>query len=285
MREVLVAVFDTVAKADQAVHALEAAGISRTAIRRCNRDDPMFRHLNTQTTTQTISTTEPRETQSRGFWAWLLGEDEPSDWRDPTYAESDQLYGRTIERGNTVVAVYADPVDAERVMRLLADQLPIDVRDVGAETGMAAGDTTAAMQERRGAEDTTAAMRGTEERIPLAEEEVEIGKRRVEQPVRVHRYVTQRPVEQDVTLRDERVTIERRPASGTADPAAFQERTVEVREAHEEPTVTRRAKADEEVVVRREATERTERVQETARQEKVEIERDDKIGTSHDRTP
>lgn len=260
MREVLVAVFDTVTNADQAVRALEAAGISSTAIRRCDRDDPMLAHLHTKPTTQTVST-EPRET--RGFWAWLLGEEEPNDWRDPAYGDSDRLYGRTIERGNTVVAVYADPVDVDRVMRLLADQMPIDVRDAGpadAATGMTA-------------EGTTSSMHGKEERIPLAQEEVEIGKRRVEEPVRVHRYVTQRPVEQDVTLRDERVTIERRPASGAADPAAFQERTVEVREAHEEPTVTRRTKADEEVVVRRETGERTERVHETAREEKVEVDR------------
>ena len=55
------------------------------------------------------------------------------------------------------------------------------------------------------------ARSSAEEVIPLAEEQIEVGKRTVDRGVtRVRRYVVERPVEQEVTLRGERVTIERR---------------------------------------------------------------------------
>ena len=64
--------------------------------------------------------------------------------------------------------------------------------------------------------------------IPLAEEQVEIGKRRVDDATRIRRYVVETPVERQVTLRDETVEIERRrPVEGTSpDAGAFEERTV-----------------------------------------------------------
>jgi stress response protein YsnF len=65
-----------------------------------------------------------------------------------------------------------------------------------------------------------------------------------------------------VKLRDERVIVERRPASGTvgSDVGAMQERVFEVTERHEEPVVEKRAREAEEVVVRKEADERVETV-------------------------
>ena len=75
------------------------------------------------------------------------------------------------------------------------------------------------------------AARGTEEVIPLAEENLEIGKRTVDRgTTKVRRYVVETPVEREVTLHGERVTIERRaPLEGTVSGRAFEERTVEVR--------------------------------------------------------
>jgi uncharacterized protein (TIGR02271 family) len=87
--------------------------------------------------------------------------------------------------------------------------------------------------------------------------------------------VVERPVEQQVTLHDERVEIERRrPADQrAADAGAFEERVVEVHESTEEPVVNKTAAVAEEVVVRREATERRETVRDTVRKEDVEIDR------------
>jgi uncharacterized protein (TIGR02271 family) len=90
---------------------------------------------------------------------------------------------------------------------------------------------------------------------------------------RVRRYVLETPVERDVTLHGERVTIERRqPISGVgARGGAFEERTVEVRETEEVPVVEKTARVVEEVAIRKEATERTETVRDTVRREEVEV--------------
>ncbi len=115
---------------------------------------------------------------------------------------------------------------------------------------------------------------GTEEVIPLAEEQLEVGKRVVDRGVtRVRRYVVERPVEQDVTLRGERVMIERRrPIETTSAPGrAFEERVVEVHETEEVPVVAKTARVVEEVAIRKEETKRTEKVQDTVRREDVEV--------------
>jgi stress response protein YsnF len=62
---------------------------------------------------------------------------------------------------------------------------------------------------------------GNEEVIPVAEEELRIGKRDVSHGrVRVRSYVVETPVSEQVSLREENVHIERRPAdraiSGTS---------------------------------------------------------------------
>jgi uncharacterized protein (TIGR02271 family) len=114
-----------------------------------------------------------------------------------------------------------------------------------------------------------------DETIPLAEEQVQVGKERVERPVRVRRFVVERPVEQQVNLRDERVEIEHRPAQGTPVGAdAFEERTLEVHESHEIPMVNKTGKVTEEAVVRREGTERTETVRDTVRKEEIDVDRE-----------
>ena len=124
-------------------------------------------------------------------------------------------------------------------------------------------------------------LSGTTERdevIPLAEEQVEIGKRRVDHATRIRRYVVETPVERQVTLRDETVEIERRrPVEGTSpDAGAFEERTVEVHTSSEQPEVTKTANIAEEVVVRKTVTERPETIRETVRKEQVEVNEDDR---------
>jgi len=113
-----------------------------------------------------------------------------------------------------------------------------------------------------------------DEVIPLAEEHLEVGKRTVDRgTTRVRRYVVEKPVEQNVTLHGERVTIERRsPVEGTtAAGGAFEERTIEVRETEEVPVVQKTARVVEEDAIRKEATERTETVKDTVRREEVEV--------------
>jgi len=296
MLEVMVAVFETVARADSAVRALESANIPSSAIRRYHKDDPSIpttstgqsytgSQANRQSGVHYDENADRTQTSGGGFWSWLLGEEgTTSDWRDPSYDEShDRMYSQSVGSGNVVVAVYTEQTDADRVMRLLADQHPVTLEDTGSSDTSAqrtASAATATSAQRTTSTTQTDAPLGRahretdrEETIPLAEEELEVGKRRVEKPVQVRRYVVERPVEKTIPLRDERVEIERRPAQGAAGTAAFQERTVEVHESHEEPVVSKQAKVGEEVVVRKESTERQETVRDTARKEEVEVDR------------
>jgi Domain of unknown function (DUF2382) len=69
-----------------------------------------------------------------------------------------------------------------------------------------------------------------EEVIPVAEERLRVGKRDVSHGrVRIRSYVVETPVEEQVTLREERVAVERRPADRALSDTeqAFQKRTIE----------------------------------------------------------
>ena len=270
MREILVAVFDTVANADRAVQTLENANIPSTSIRRYHRDDPAVPHISAGTTTHigASSTVAAGDTNVRphqssgGFWSWLMGEE--GGTADPTYESDHAYYGRHIEAGDTVIAVTVEQAEAQRVMDLLANHLPVKLEDAGSES-VASRATTE--QSRVGG--TTE----QEEVIPLSEEQLEIDKRRVDQNTRIRRYVVETPVERQVNLRDETVEIERRrPVEGrTPGAGAFEEREVEVRTSSERPVVTKTAQVAEEVAVRRQVTEHPETIRETVRKEQVEV--------------
>jgi uncharacterized protein (TIGR02271 family) len=113
-------------------------------------------------------------------------------------------------------------------------------------------------------------------RIPIVEEEIHVETRRVEGGgVRIYSHVTEQPVEQQVHLRDERVTVERRPVDRPAserDLAAFKEGTIEVAETHEEAVVTKQVRIVEEVVVEKDVSEHTETVRNTVRRTEVDVE-------------
>ncbi|HYP52800.1 MAG TPA: YsnF/AvaK domain-containing protein [Pyrinomonadaceae bacterium] len=117
-----------------------------------------------------------------------------------------------------------------------------------------------------------------EARIPVVEEQLEVGKREVERGgVRVESRVTERPVEEQVHLREERVNVERRPVDRpvTNADAAFREGTIEVTERAEEAVVAKQARVVEEVVVNKEVGERTETVRDTVRRTDVDVQETD----------
>src|SRR3954452_20576867 len=124
-------------------------------------------------------------------------------------------------------------------------------------------------------------LREGEEAIPVVEEQVRVGKREVGGGnVRVRSYVVERPVEEQVNLREERVTIERRPVDHELPPGTspFQERTIEATERGEEAVVSKQARVVEEVGIRKDVDTRTETVRDSVRKTEVEVE-DDRTGT------
>jgi uncharacterized protein (TIGR02271 family) len=111
--------------------------------------------------------------------------------------------------------------------------------------------------------------------LSLSEESLAVGKRLVNRgSTRIRRYVIEKPVEENVTLRDEKVTIERRPvtAGSVVPEAAFTDKVIEMTETGEEAVVGKTARVVEEVALRKQAVDHVETVRDTVRKEEVEIE-------------
>ncbi len=158
-----------------------------------------------------------------------------------------------------------------------AGNIGTDTTSTATTTSTAAttGQTAAPTGTLGAASDRATEVTGTEA-IPVVEEDVRIGKRAIDRGrVRVRSYVVERPVEENVTLHDERIDVERRAVdrpAGTVPDEAFRERTIEVTATGEEAVVQKDARVVEEVVVRKDAQERTETVRDTVRKTEVEVE-------------
>jgi uncharacterized protein (TIGR02271 family) len=123
----------------------------------------------------------------------------------------------------------------------------------------------------------TQKLQANEEKVlPVVEEELQVGKREVEKgSVRVYQTVTEKPVQEQVTLREEHVNVERRPvdrAVSSADTNAFKEQSFEMTEHAEQPVVSKQARVIEEVVIGKEVTQHTETINDTVRRTDVKVE-------------
>jgi uncharacterized protein (TIGR02271 family) len=302
-QETIVAVYDTSAHAEAAVRALEDAGVPSSDIT----------HHASETYSGTTGSRAGAELSPRreepGFWSRLFGT-ESEDYR-----RDNDVYDRTVQSGGSVVSVRIADVgrDADRIMQILEAHSPVDLeeransfetsstersstvydtpqnaRGMGvAEAGggfgtsgmtSTAGMGTAGMGSAGMGNAGMSRNTGADgEVIPLAEEQLVVGKRVVNRgTTRVRRYVVETPVEENVTLHNESVSIERRPATGaTIANDAFTDKTIEVNEMSEEAVIGKTARVTEEVVVRKQAGDRTETVRDTLRKEQVDVEKVD----------
>jgi len=112
--------------------------------------------------------------------------------------------------------------------------------------------------------------------IPVGEETLNVGTRLVAgETTRVRRVVVETPVEQGVSLREERVVVERRKPTGaasTATQAILTDTAIEMSDSFEVVEVWKSVRVTEEVVLRREVTERHETVRDTVRRDEVVVE-------------
>jgi uncharacterized protein (TIGR02271 family) len=218
--------------------------------------------------------------------------------------EDTHLYAEGLGRGHAILVIRAASGDHDRVMRVLSRFNPLDIEEhaqqwrstgwSGVYPGKAAWDVHRQNASARSTATTTgaatavpttstSAARGAtevqEEVIPVYEEELKVGKRVIEQGrVRVHAYTVEQPVQENVTLREERVAVEHRPVdrpvSSIPGEAAFRDRTIDVTTHREEPVIDKEARIKEEIVVRKEADQHTETVRDTVRHTEVEVEDD-----------
>ncbi len=118
-----------------------------------------------------------------------------------------------------------------------------------------------------------------EERIPILEEEIRVGRREVRRGgARVHSFTAEVPVHEDLELWEEQAGIERRPANRRLSDqeveqgGLLRERVVEVSQMREEAVVSKEAFVREELVVKKKVEHRIEQIDETVRRTEVEIE-------------
>jgi uncharacterized protein (TIGR02271 family) len=143
----------------------------------------------------------------------------------------------------------------------------------------------AAMQTGGGARHVSGVTRAANDNevvLPIIEEQLRLGKRTVEKGgAQVRTSVAEVPVEQSVTLREENVTVERRPVDRVVAnaPGAFKEGTIEITTQAEVPVVSKEAHVVEEVVVGKNVTEHQETIRDTVRRTEVDI---DEVNRAND---
>ena len=212
--------------------------------------------------------------------------------------EHAEYYSEGVRRGGTLVTVSASDDMAQRAVDILNGHGAVDIDERGAayRTGGYTGYTetaapygvdeitreretyrtppsTAAAKAPAMATGTTNVTDGTV--LPVVEESLAVGKREVQRGgARIHTSVTERPVEQTVSLHEEHVSVDRRPVDRAATEAdgGFKEQSFSVTETAEVPVVAKEARVVEEVVVGKTATDRTETVRDTVRRTDVEVE-------------
>jgi uncharacterized protein (TIGR02271 family) len=237
--EKVVAVFDKAEHADNAVRALQAAGFPATDISAVN---------NQGLPTNGTSVREPK------LWKRIFG-------NDIEHHEA-SVYGDTVHSGGTVVTLRAADHQVAKATEILHDHSPVDVPERAASLGLPVAPVAAR------AEDS--------EVIRLAEEQLNVGKRQVETgTTRVRRFVTERPVEAQVTLHEEHAEVVRRAISDPnylAD-IDWSDKTIEVRETAEQAVVSKSSHLAEELVIRKGSSDHVETVHDTVRRQQAEVER------------
>ena len=222
--------------------------------------------------------------------------------------EHAEYYSEGVRRGGTLVTVSTDDAMAQRAVDILNGHGAVDIDERGAayRTGGYTGYTETAAP--YGADEITreretyrtppsaapAMKTGTTDVtggtvIPVVEESLAVGKREEQRGgARIHTTITERPIEETVSLHEEHVTVDRRPVdrAATEGDMAFKEQNFSVTETAEVPVVAKEARVVEEVVVGKTATDRTETVRDTVRRTDVEVEEIDTTttGTKDGRT-
>ncbi|GJE43571.1 YsnF/AvaK domain-containing protein [Methylobacterium soli] len=307
MTQTVTAMYDNRAEAEAAQAKLVAAGIPQASIK-------LLAGTQTAQTAQTGTTTGYDHTRDEGgFWASLKDAFMPEEDRY-TYSEGLSRGGTllTVSVEDTHVDTAMDILEEHGSVDL--DEREAAWRKegwsgygaasaAGTSTGTtgnpsmlgaaeAAGGIPAATSgtsvtgARAGAADlrtggaagstATAGTAAGTEYIPVVEERLNVGKRVAEHGrVRVRSYAVETPVEEQVSLREENVQVERRAVDRpvtAADEALFADKTIEATEHREEAVVSKDARVVEEIGIRKEAGQRTETVSDTVRRTEVEVE-------------
>jgi uncharacterized protein (TIGR02271 family) len=246
MEKAVVAVFDRQDEAQRASDALVDAGFSRDNVRVASAESVGM----------TAGEGQEQDSSITSKIANLLGFGKGR--------ESD-TYSEAVRRGSRVLSVdVANDTEAEKAQDIMAQYNPADM------------DERAAQWRASGWQGSQAGTQTTGgEAIPIVEEQLRVGKRQTQRGgARVVSRIREAPVEETVQLHEERATVERRPADrpATEEDVAAGEASLEARDTAEEAVVDKEARVVEEVVVGKEASDRTETISDSVRRTNVDVE-------------
>ena len=295
MAHTVIGVFDNVADAQKAVDELVSEGFSRSNIdlsaqtansgnyssdvnstTNTSGDGSIIpdRHKNTSGTyaEEVVDDTKDVGSSIGNFFSSLFGGGDDAD-----------RYSRVADNG-TIVTVHAQSDDeAERAADILDDNGAVDVDERAAQYGYGStttGTTVGAVADTTGTGYTDTTNRNlttdADQTIKVIQENLEVGKREVERGgVRVRSRIVEKPVEESLRLREERVSVQRTPVNRPATDAdlnAFQEGEISLTEHAEVPVVSKTANVVEEISVGKEVSEREEVIRDTVRNTEVDVE-------------
>lgn len=288
MSQTVIGIFKNASDAQDAVEQLVKKGFDRSAIDVSNQSTSGTTGTDYSTTGGIGSDLSATGTSTTGYASTGLGnEDNFGETKVGKFFKS--LFGGDNDdttsysnytkaaQGGSVVTVHAQSSDlAEDAADILDDYGAVDVNEgTESSTGYKATGTTASTSDQ---------ALGTTTAIPIIEEKLQVGKRTVETGgVRLRSRIVEKPVEESLRLREERVYVDRtsvnRPVTGS-ELENFKEGTIELTESAEVPVVAKEAYVKEEVKLGKEVNERNETIRDTVRSTEVDVENLDTKNTT-----
>lgn len=265
MAHTVVGFFDNYSEAQEAVEELKNSGIDSGNIDLSNGTSTG----NVSGSTYSQGDNKSEKSGIAKFFDNLFGNE----------SDDSRKYSTIGESASAIVTVHVSTEDeAEEAADILDDAGAINVDERASQYGYAA--TGSATGTERGADLTGK----NSDKIDRIEEELQVGKRTVETGgVRIRSRIVERPIEENIRLREEHVRVERQPVNRTlsgGDLDAFQEREIEMTERSEVPVVNKEARVVEEIRVSKDVDERDETIRDTVRHTEVDIDDTDSSNKS-----
>jgi len=243
--QTVIAAFRNNKDAEAAADALRAEGFSPEPIYGGSGSSPAGAARTSGTT---------HEGGIKGWLKSIFGEDENPDREG---------YERAYQQGQCLLRVDVDDEEIDTVEAVLNRFSPIDIQteDQRVDTSRSA---------------SAGSANTSEQAIPVVREDLQVGKRQVLRGgVRIYSRVVSQPVEENISLRQERVRVDRRPVNREATAADLntgRDEVIEVQEFAEEPVIAKQARVVEEVRVGKDVSARNETIRDNVRHTEVNVE-------------
>lgn len=251
MAHTVIGFFENIQNAHKAAEKLESNGFSRNNIDVSNQTDDQNLHREDNKNVQGDSISR--------FFSSLFGDNDEA-----------RYYSEVSRHSQSIVTVHAQSnEEAQKASHILDEYGAVDIDEQGAKYGYA--------RSGRDKSSGTTGRTGESTSIPVIEENVNVGKRVQESGgARIRSRIIEKPVEENLRLRKERVSVERRPVNRPAseqDLQNFKEGETKFTERSEVPVVEKNARVTEEINLKKDVKETEETVRETARKTQVDVDK------------